>query len=139
MRETINRLGGHRYYSKLDLKFGYFQMPTQDDKEKTAFSVQGDHWETNALPQGLKNVPPTFQRIMNEFLVYQRWDHCLVYLDDISIFSKSFKQHVQHLDEILTVLNNPSFQLNPSKSSIIHLQMDYLGHIVNRQGITPYG
>ncbi|CAF4364857.1 unnamed protein product, partial [Didymodactylos carnosus] len=138
MGETINRLGGHQYFTKLDLKSGYFQIPIQeDDKEKTAFILQDGHWEFNVLPQGLKNAPPTFQRIMNELLAYQRWDHCLVYLDDIIIFSKSFQQHVQHLDEILTVLNNANFQLNPSKCSLIHPQMDYLGHTVNSEGITP--
>ncbi|CAF1251885.1 unnamed protein product [Didymodactylos carnosus] len=63
-------------------------------------------------------------------------DHCLVYLDDIIIFSKS-SQHEQHLDEILTVLNDANFQLNPSKCSLIHPQMDYLGHTVNSEGITP--
>ncbi|CAF4468330.1 unnamed protein product [Didymodactylos carnosus] len=129
MGETINRLGGHQYFTKLDLKSGYFQIPIQeDDKEKTAFILQDGHWEFNVLPQGLKNAPPTFQRIMNELLAYQRWDHCLVYLDDIIIFSKSFQQHVQHLDEILTVLNSANFQLNPSKCSLLHPQMDYLGH-----------
>ncbi|CAF0982570.1 unnamed protein product [Didymodactylos carnosus] len=70
MGETINRLGGHLFFTKLGPKSGCFQIPIQeDDKEKTAFILQGGHWEFNVLPQGLKNTPPTFQRTINELLV----------------------------------------------------------------------
>ena len=82
--ELLQRLGGHRFYTKLGLKSGYFQIPIHEaDKEKTAFVTQDGLWEFNVLPQGIMNGPPTFQRIMHNLLGYGRWDYVMVYLDDI--------------------------------------------------------
>ncbi|CAF4163574.1 unnamed protein product [Rotaria magnacalcarata] len=94
--ELLHRLGGHRFYTKLDLKSGYFQLPIHEtDKEKTAFITQDGLWEFNALPQGIMNGPPTFQRTMHNLLGYGRWDYVMVYLDDILIFSRSLHEHLQ--------------------------------------------
>ncbi|CAF1550792.1 unnamed protein product, partial [Adineta steineri] len=103
--ELLHRLGGHGFYTKLDLKSGYFQLPIHEtDKEKTAFITQDGLWEFNVLPQGIMNGPPTFQRTMHNLLGYGRWDYVMVYLDDILIFSRSFNEHKQHLNEILSIL-----------------------------------
>ncbi|CAF4195631.1 unnamed protein product, partial [Rotaria magnacalcarata] len=88
-----------RYYSKLDLKSGYFQIPIkEDDKHKTAFITTHGLFEFNVLTQGLKNSPPLFQRIMS---------------DDILIYSDNFDQHLQHVNQVLAILNKHKFQLNP--------------------------
>ena len=71
--ELLQRLDGHRFYTKLDLKSGYFQLPIHEkDKEKTAFTTQDGLWEFNVLPQGPMNAPPTFQRTMHNLLGYGR-------------------------------------------------------------------
>ncbi|CAF4579277.1 unnamed protein product, partial [Didymodactylos carnosus] len=74
---------------------------------------------------------------MNNLVQQKRWLFCLIYLDDIIIFSTSFKEHLQHLDESLSVLKQANFQLNPSKCSLIKQEMNYLGHKVNKFGIQP--
>ncbi|CAF4617635.1 unnamed protein product, partial [Didymodactylos carnosus] len=67
--ELLQRLGGNCYYTKLDLKSGYFQVKIQEtDKEKTAFVTQDGLWEFNVLPQGVMNGPPTFQRVMHNLI-----------------------------------------------------------------------
>ncbi|CAF1317570.1 unnamed protein product [Rotaria sordida] len=138
--ELLHRLGGHRFYTKLDLKSGYFQLPIHEkDKEKTAFITQDGLWEFNVLPQGIMNGPPTFQRTMHNLLGYGRWDYVMVYLDDILIFSRSFDEHKKHLNEILSILAKANFQVNPDKCSIAVQEIDFLSHTVNEQCIKPNG
>jgi hypothetical protein len=73
MEDTINQLGGSSYFSKMDLKSGYLQLRIEEnDKPKTAFITSRGLWEFNVLPQGLKNAPPSFQRILNNLLANGR-------------------------------------------------------------------
>ncbi|CAF3050663.1 unnamed protein product [Rotaria sp. Silwood2] len=138
--ELLHRLGGHCFYSKLDLKSGYFQIPIHEaDKEKTAFITQDGLWEFNVLPQGIMNGPPTFQRTMHNLLGYGRWDYVMAYLDDILIFSRTFDEHVKHLTEILSILAEANFQVNPDKCFIAVQEIDFLGHTINEHSIKPNG
>ncbi|CAF0917660.1 unnamed protein product [Rotaria sordida] len=138
IEETLNRLNGNNYFSKLDLKTGYHQIPIHSsDKEKTTFVTYNGMFQFNVMPQGLKNAPSSFQRIMYELLVNTRWDFCLVYIDDVIIFSRTFDQHVTHLNEVFSVLYNANLQLNPQKCSLIQYEINYLGHTINQQGIRP--
>ena len=138
IESTLQQLAGNCYFSKLDLRSGYFQIPISGkDKPKTAFITTTGLWEFNVLPMGLTNAPPSFQRIMYNLIVNGREQYCLVYLDDIIIFSRTFIDHLIHLDEILSILDKHRFQLNPSKCSIMKKRIDYLGHSINEHGITP--
>ena len=138
--ELLQRLGGHRFFTKLDLKAGYFQLPIHDDdKEKTAFITQDGLWEFNVLPQGIMNGPPTFQRTMHNLLGTGRWDHVIVYLDDILIFSRTFDEHLHHLSEILSLLSQAQFQVNPDKCIIAVNEINFLSHTINEHGIKPTG
>jgi hypothetical protein len=138
IEETINQLAGHLFFTKLDLKSGYLQVPIrEEDKEKTAFKTKDGLYEFNVLPPGLKNAPPSFQRIMNSVVVNGNSSYCLVYLDDIIIFSKTFKEHLQHVEHILASLHRYKFQLNPAKCAFFLNEMDYLGHHINSNGLSP--
>ena len=138
IESTLQQLAGNRWFSKLDLRSGYFQIPIDEaDKPKTAFITTTGLWEFNVLPMGLCNAPPVFQRIMYELLVKGREDHCLVYIDDIIIFSKTIEEHRKHLDEILGILHRNQFQLSPKKCSIMKDRIDYLGHTVDGRGVKP--
>ncbi|CAF1538988.1 unnamed protein product [Didymodactylos carnosus] len=135
MEETLQEVGsGYNYFSKLDLKSGFQQLPIDEkDRHKTAFRTPFGLYEWNVLAQGLKNAPPTFQRVLSKLLEDCR-QFCLVYLDDIIIFSKSFEEHRIHLDQVLSRLHRANFQLNPLKCAIA---IDYLGHRVTHTGISP--
>ncbi len=138
--ELLQRLGGHCFYSKFDLKSGYFQLPIHEqDKEKTAFITQDGLWEFNVLPQGVMNGPPTFQRTMHNLIGNGRWDYVMVYLDDILIFSRTLEQHMKHLKEILSLLSQAKFQVNPDKCTIAVREINFLSHTINEQGIKPNG
>ncbi|CAF3349874.1 unnamed protein product [Rotaria sp. Silwood1] len=138
MEDTIRKLGqGYSYFSKLDLKSGFYQIPIDEgDKEKTAFVTPFGLYQFNVLPMGLKNSPPTFQKVMTSTLQCCR-QFALVYLDDIIVFSKSYPEHLYHLDCVLTALQAKSLVLNPPKCDIAVRKIDYLGHTISQYRITP--
>ena len=113
-------------------------MAVEDtDKEKTAFSTPGGHFEFNVMPFGLTNAPATFQRLMECVLAGLTGEECLIYLDDIIVFSSSFKEHLLRLTKVLQALQKAGLQLKPTRCHFAHKEVRYLGHIVSEQGIKP--
>jgi hypothetical protein len=136
--DIFDQLSSCHYFTKLDFKSGYFQVPlAPHDRPKTAFSTRDSHYQFTVLPQGVKNGPPTFQRIVNQILGPTRWKHCLAYLDDVLIFSKTFSDHVTHLDEVLRLLAAANFRLGVNKCDIATDHVNYLGHSIHHGLIRP--
>ncbi|CAF1320998.1 unnamed protein product [Adineta ricciae] len=126
------------YFSKFDSKAGYFQVPLDKaDRPKTAFSTRDEHFQFKLLPQALTNGPPTFQRIVNQILGPNRWKHTLAYIDDIIIYSRTFPEHAQHIEEVCSLLNNANFKLNIAKCEIARTEILFLGHIIKQGIIQP--
>ena len=137
LEQALQYVAGYKFYSKLDLRAGYFQIPIQEsDRHKTAFITTHGLYEFNVLAQGLRNSPPSFQRIMSDLLLPCK-QFCFVYLDDVLIFSHNFNQHLQHLHRVLSILNQHKFQLNTDKCEFIRTTINYLGHTINSNGTTP--
>lgn len=100
--ETLNQC---TYFTTLDQAWGYWQIPLNEaDKEKSAFITYNGLYEFNVLPFGLCNAPATFQRLIDLILAGLQWEICLVYLDDILIFSTNFEDHLTRLNTILIKL-----------------------------------
>jgi hypothetical protein len=95
--DTLDTLHGARYFSCVDLASGYWQVELQEDKEKTAFSTPYGLYEFNVMPFGLTGAPGLFQRLMENVLKGLQFEICLIYLDDVVIFSSSFNEHLQRL------------------------------------------
>ncbi len=94
--DTLDRLSGARVFSTIDLTAGYWQIPLNpNDKEKTAFSIGTGLNQCRMMPMGLSNAPPSFQRLMELVLRGLHWSICLIYLDDIIVYSADFPQHLQ--------------------------------------------
>ena len=93
--DTLESLHGAQYFSTLDLKSGYWQVPIKEgDKEKTTFRTRsGQLFEFNQLPFGLCNAPATFSRLMDRTLAGLAWNICLYYLDYIIIFGRTWEEH----------------------------------------------
>ena len=87
------------------------------------------------MPFGLCNAPATFQRSMELILKGLNWTSCLVYLDDIIIFSKSIDEHLQRLKEVLSRLELANLKIKPEKCKLFQTSVKYLGHIVSDRGI----
>ena len=82
------------------------------------------------MPFGLRNIPATFQRALDIILSGVRWHSCLIYLDDVIVFSCTTEDHFRHVDEILTLLRNAGVTLKLKKCAFFQPRVDYLGHVI---------
>ena len=136
--DIFDQLSQSLYFTKLDFKNGYFQIPlAPEDRPKTAFSTRDNHYQFTVLPQGIKNGPPTFQRIVNQILGTSRSRYCLAYIDDVIIFSNTFADHLSHLDDVLHSLSTANFRLSVDKCTIVTNEIDYLGHHISHNTLRP--
>ena len=87
------------------------------------------------MPSGLTNATATFQQLMENFLGDLNLNWCILYLDDIIIFSKAPKEHIQRLRGVFQKLWEAGLKLKPSKCKFFRTRISYLGHIVLKDGI----
>ena len=107
-----------------------------EDKEKTAFQVGGlDFFECTMMPFGLCNAPGTFQRLMERRMGDMNLRDCLIYLDDIIIFSRDIDSHLERLDAVLSRLASFNLKINPSKCEFFKTSTTYMEHVISEQGI----
>ena len=107
--ETLDSLGGAKYFSSMDLASGYFQVALNEASiEKSAFILSRGHGRYGFLRMGmgLMNAPSTFQRLMVSILAGLQFEACLIYLDDLIVFSKTFDEHLERLILFLQKLKN---------------------------------
>lgn len=134
---TLDALGKASCLSSLDMQSGYWQIALdRRDAEKTAFSTPRGHYEFVVMPFGLTNAPATFQRLMDSILRdFQSF--CLVYIDDIIIFSESFEEHLVHLSRVLQRLIDSHLIIKPSKCQFLKQKLGFLGHVITPGYISP--
>jgi hypothetical protein len=137
IEDTLHLLAGSKYFSKLDLRSGYWQIEINEpDKQKTAFQAGNlGFYEFNRMPFGLCNAPATFQRVMERCMGDLNLRDCLIYLDDVIIFSTSFSEHLKRLDAVFTHLEEHNLKLKASKCEFFKSKVTYLGHVVSEKGI----
>lgn len=136
--DCLSMLQGNVYFSSLDLSAYYWQIPMEEaDKPKTAFITPGGLYEFNVMPFGLTNAPATSQRLMDAVFAGLKWRNLLVYLDDIIIFSRSFEAHVADLREAFGRLRSANLKLKATKCFLFKKEINYLGHLVTREGVKP--
>lgn len=138
IEDLFGKLGNCRYFSTIDLAKGFHQIEVHpDDRCKTAFSTANGHFEFTRMPFGLKNSPSTFQRLMNHILRDFINKICVVYLDDILIFSASLEEHILSLKKVLQRLREKNLKVQIDKCNFAELSTNYLGHIITQGGIKP--
>ena len=115
--DLLDALHGAHWFSTLDLKSGYWQVPIMErDKEKTAFRTSsGQLYEFNQVPFGLCNAPATFSRLMDRVLSGLHWETCLFYLDDIIVFSSTWEEHLARLRQVFERLRHATLKLGLRK------------------------
>ena len=137
--DLLDALHGAKWFSTLDLKSGYWQVPiAEQDKEKTAFRTSsGQLYEFNQVPFGLCNAPATFSRLMDRVLAGLHWETCLFYLDDIIVFSSTWEEHLARLREVFERLRHAKLKLGAPKCTFAAKEVSYLGHRVTEEGLLP--
>ena len=136
--DILDTLGKSSVFSVLDAASGYWQIPIkEDDREKTAFQTRRGLFHFNVMPFGLTNAPAKFQREMDRVLSGLTWQLCLVYLDDIIVFSKSTEQHFKDLAEVFERLRKAGIKVKHSKCRFFASEVTYLGHVISGRGVQP--
>ena len=135
--ETLDGLQGSQWFSSLDLKLGYWQVKIDEEsKPLTAFPLGAlGFYECERMPFGLNNAPETLQRLMETCLGDLNLHWCIIYLDDIVIFSKDLASHLERLEAVFWKLEEAGLKLKPSKCELFKWQIAYLGHVISAQGI----
>ena len=136
--DNLDRLKEAKYITVLDLASGFWQIPIEEaDKEKLAFITPMGNYEWNVLPFGFTNSPAIFQRAISETLDPFLYICCLVFIDDIAIYSDSFEQHLMDCEAIFTKLAEYRWKVKISKCQFGMQEVNYLGHIVGNGEIKP--
>ena len=136
--DTLRALGGNLYYSCVDMTDGFFQLSLAPESVPlTCFTYQGISYCYTRMPQGCKSSPASFQLAMQLVLQGLQWNCCVIYLDDVLIFSKSFEQHLKDVEKVLVRFEKAGLTVKPKKCLWAQSSLDFLGHTINADGIKP--
>ena len=137
IEDALDSLNGACIFTSLNLKLGYWQVELDESSiPLTAFTVGPlGFYECVRMPFGLTNAPATFQRLMESCLGELHLEWCIIYLDDIIIFSKNPDDHLVRLRGVFERLAKAGLKLKPSKCEFFKSHLKYLGHIISKDGI----
>ena len=137
--ETLDSLVGAAYYSTFDLTSGFWQVPMDEEsKQYTAFTLGSmGLYECERMPFGLCNAPATFQRLMQNCLGELNLTYCLIYLDDMIVYSKTPEEHLLRMRVVFDRIREAGLKLKPSKCNIFKREINYLAHHVSERGVLP--
>ena len=137
--KTLESLAGMAHYSTIDMNSGFWQVPMDEEsKQYTAFTLGSmGLYECKSMPFGLCNALPTFQRLMLNCLVELNLTYCLIYLDDVIIFSRTEEEHLEQLHVVFDRFREHGLKLTPSKCKVFKTEINYLAHHVSKRGVLP--
>ena len=117
---TLDSLQGSQWFSSLNLKSGYWQVEMDEEsKPLTVFTIRPlGFYQFDRMPLGLTNAPATFQQLMETCLRDLNLNWCIIYLDDIVIFSKYLVSHLERLEAVFQKLEQAGLELKPSKCEL---------------------
>ncbi len=131
MDECIDSLGDACVFTTLDCTSGFWQIPVHPaDRDKTTFTSHFGTYRFMRMPFGLRNAPDTFQRAVDIILAGVKWKSCLVYLDDVIVFSRNIEEHFDHLQDVLRLLEQAGVTLKLKKCRFVCDTVDHLGHVI---------
>ena len=138
--KTLESLAGATHYLTSDMNSGFWQVPMDEDsKQYTAFTLGSmGLYECESMPFGLCNAPPTFQRLMLNCLGELNLTYCLIYLDDVIVFSRTEEEHLERMRVVFDRLREHGLKLKPSKCDVFKMEINYLAHHVSKKGVLPY-
>jgi hypothetical protein len=137
MEHILQRVYGASVMSFIDGFSGYIQILVYpDDKEKTSFTTPWGTLMYAKIPFGLMNTGATFQRAMDIAFIGEKDKFVLIYLDVLTMFSHSHKEHLQHLRKTFLKCRRYELSLNPKKSQFALKEGKLLGHIVTAEGLS---
>ena len=136
MEDLTAKLAGCTVFSKLDLRKGYHQvLMAPEDVEKTAIITPFGLFEFLRMPFGLRNSGQSFQQFMDE--VAEGLENLFIFMDDRLLASKNKEEHKKHLEGVMARFKQYGLALNAEKCAFFQTEVEYLGHLVSAEGISP--
>ena len=136
VEQLLASLSGGNLFSKLDMSQAYLQLPLDEEsKEYVTVNTHKGLYRYNRLPFGISSAPSIFQRTMETLL--QGIKGVLVYIDDILITGPTIEEHLSTLDKVLEKLGGANLRLNKPKCFFLQPSIEYLGHIIDKDGLHP--
>jgi hypothetical protein len=137
IQDILNGLGGAKYFTTLDIRQAYWHVPlAEDSKPVTAFEILNKQYRYTVMCYGLKSAPAIFSDLMDR-MVTGCEAFATNYLDDVLIFSRTFVEHLRHLECVFQRLEEYKLSLNPEKCLFFRKNLLYLGFIITPDGIKP--
>ena len=134
--DLLASLHGSKYFSTLDLRSGYHQIPmAEDSKAKTAFVCHRGVFEFNVMSFGLCNAPSVFSEMMAKVL--KGVTFATSYLDDVVVYSRTSEEHLSNLQVVFDRLRAAGLKLKRKKCEFFKEQLEFLGHMISEKGIQP--
>ncbi len=136
--DCLDAVAGAKVFSTMDITSAYNQVPIRkEDIPKSAFVTKYGLFECSTMCFGMCNAPSTYQRLMEIVLAGLQWQICLIYLDDVIIFSDDFETHVGRIQEVLERMREANLKLKPKKCSLFKSEVKFLGHVLSEEGVLP--
>ena len=148
--DLFDKLQGSQYFTGLDAASGFHQILLQEsDRPKTAFRTPFGHYQfrPRVLPFGLTNAAATFQAVMDRVFEHPKFladgsinplsamsEFVLVFIYDITDFSKFAEEHIEHVKTVMSVIRQQSILIKMSQCACGHTELPYLGHSVSKDG-----
>ena len=138
INEIVNKVARYKYYSTIDLKSAYHQIPLCDqDKAYTAFEADGRLYQFCRMPFGLTNAVACFQRMMDEFISNNDLRDTFNFLDDITVCGSTKEDHDENLKKFLEAVKSFNITLNYDKCTFSATSINLLGYHISNGEITP--
>ncbi|XP_055585110.1 uncharacterized protein LOC129737961 [Uranotaenia lowii] len=136
MQDIFHRLESAKFFSIIDLKDAYFQIPLKEESRNyTAFRTSKGLFRFKVCPFGVTNAPFTMCRLMGKALGFDLQPQVFVYLDDIVIATKTLTDHLRLLREVAKRLRNAGLTISLEKSRFCRKQVMYLGYLLTEHGV----
>ena len=125
-------------FSLMDISNAFHQLTLDESsRDYTAFLTSSGKYRYKTMPQGLRNAAASFQALVDVMLKGIQNQYILAYIDDLLVFSKDFSTHITHLKELFQRLRNTGLKLKPAKCHFAVEKVQFLGHILTKDGIAP--
>lgn len=138
-QEDILEAGsGAEYFTTLDLNSGYWQLPMDEEsRQYTAFSTYDNHYEFLRMPMGLSNAAASFSKLMSTVMSGLVGQAVHIYLDDLIIMSRTWKEHIQNIANVLKKIKDANLTVKLAKCKFAFDEAEILGHVLSKDGIKP--
>ena len=139
IEDMIERTADCRFFSVIDINSAFWAISVvAGDREKLAFVTSDGHYQFNVLPFGYRNSPAIFMRILAGILKKRKLTgFAMNFMDDILVFSRTFEEHVEHLNQLFGAIREEGFKLKLSKCQFAKRSIDYLGHRITCNKVEP--